>query len=617
MNLTAVYHEAKSKYACMFDSDTLHIRLRTARRDVAVVTLIGGDPFCWVQSQSDPTQWEWDKSAAFLLPMQLEYSTELFDHWFVAIKPQWKRIRYGFVLESGEERILYGSRAFYDLKLHPEFEFETSLYFNFPYLNHEDVFTAPDWVQDTVWYQIFPERYADGDKSNNPENSLAWGSEEDTIYKFYGGDLQGVMDHLDELADLGINGIYFTPIFESPSSHKYDTTNYYKIDPAFGTNELFGELVRQAHQRGIRIMLDAVFNHCGWFHPFWQDVVKNGRDSKYYDCFFIQKDPVVNFEVEENHYPKVPYDQRGRLNYSTFAFVPVMPKWNTGHPLVKEHLLGAIRYWTETYQVDGWRLDVSNEIPHEFWRDFRKLVKGINPDVFILGENWDNSYPWLMGDQFDGVMNYELTYPIWYLLAAPGKTKETYSVTQFQNAVNQLLVSYPKRNLQYMYNLIDSHDSTRFLSICGDDIERLKLGYVLEMTFTGAPSVYYGSEVGLAGPDGHNRRCMLWNPEDQDLDLRDLVKRLIALRKAHPVFKEVDLTWLAVDEVQQYFIFEKKNGTQTLIVVVNAGGQAVNVDLPAKLAGKMVKDLILDEQVQLEKKVNLSVYGFRVWMEEQ
>ncbi len=610
MNLAAIYHEAKSKYAYMFDRKTLHLRLRTARGDVPSVTLVGGDPFRWIQSKEDPTHWEWDKTAAFFEPMKLEYQTALHDYWFVAVQPQWKRIRYAFILEKEDQKILYGSRSFYDLHQQPDAQFETSYYFNFPYLNHEDLFKPPVWVKDTIWYQIFPERYADGDSSNNPENSLPWGSEEDTTYKFYGGDLQGVIDHLDELAELGINGIYFTPIFESPSSHKYDTTNYYKIDPAFGTNELFGELLEKAHRRGIRIILDAVFNHCGWFHPFWQDVVKHGRESRYYDCFLIERDPVINFDVEEGKIPKVSFDERGNLNFATFAFTPLMPKWNTDHPLVKEHLLGAIRYWTETYKVDGWRLDVSNEVPHAFWREFRQMLKQINPEVYILGENWDNSYPWLMGDQFDGVMNYELTYPIWFLLGEVDRVKQKYDVVEYQEAINQLLASYPKHNLPVMYNLIDSHDTPRIMSICGDNVDKVKLAYLLQFTFTGAPSVYYGSEVGLAGPEGHNRRCMPWDESQQDLDLRLFVRNLIELRKRYSVFSTVDLKWLLVDTEQQAFIFQKIEENQKLIVVVNTKADLVTLRIPDELKNKKYKDLFTDKVVELKEVLHLNKFEF-------
>jgi len=611
MNLQAVFHEAKSKYAYAFDPETLHIRIRTAINDIDSVTLIGGDPFRWIRSEVDPAHWEWDSQSGFDLPMHLEYQTEFFDYWFIEVKPRWKRIRYGFILRSGLQEILYINQSFHDLNLAPQFRNEINSFFNFPYLNYEDVYQAPAWVKDTIWYQIFPERFADGNPSNNPKGSLRWGLEEkDSPSIFYGGDLQGVIEHMDYLQDLGINGIYFTPIFTSPSNHKYDTTNYYEIDPAFGTNELFRSLVVEAHSRGIKIMLDAVFNHCGWFHPFWQDVVKNGSKSKYFECFFIDREPVINFEVQEGKLPKINPEEMGKLNYRTFAFAPYMPKWNTGHPLVREHLLGVVRYWTEQFGVDGWRLDVSNEVSHDFWREFRKSVHEINPDVYILGENWDNSTPWLHGDQFDGVMNYELTYPIWNLLGKKDRVIESLDVKGYQNQINQFLVSYPKNILPNMYNLLDSHDTPRIDFKCDANKFKIKLAYALEMTFTGSPSIYYGSEVGLQGPDGKNRRCMHWDAQEQDLDLYQHVHTLVHLRKKHLTFRSIDIFWIDVNQKENYFIFKKTTEDECLYFIANLNDQIKTIKLPEEMIDRKYDDLMEGKEIFLKNHVVINPFAF-------
>ncbi len=612
MNLPAVYHETKSKYAYAFDENTLHLRIRTARNDVERVVMVGGDPFRWVQSPEDPSQWHWDHTAALEEDMRLEYQTDLFDYWFIAVQPQWKRFRYAFVLYNREQEVMVGGRSFYDLHEHPHFRYETSLFFNYPYINHEDLFQAPEWVKDTVWYQIFPERFADGDPRNNPPGSLAWASDpQEGIHMHYGGDLQGVLDHLDYLQDLGINGIYFTPIFESPSSHKYDTTDYYRIDPAFGDNALFKHLVEAAHARGMRIMLDAVFNHCGWFHPWWQDVVKRGTSSPYYDCFFIEREPVVNFAFEDGQMPHLTPQEMGNLNYSTFAFTPLMPKWNTDNPLVKEHLLGAIRYWTEEFGVDAWRMDVSNEVPHAFWREFRRFVHAINPQVYILGENWDNSSPWLQGDQFNGVMNYELTYPIWNLLGTPETVLERLDAGGYQNEISKLLVSYPKFNLPNMYNLVDSHDTPRIDYKCAGDVRKVKLAYLLMLTFAGSPSIYYGSEVGLAGAPGHNRQCMPWNPADWDTDLQQFVRSLIHLRRQHPTYRALDLDWLNIGG-DRWLGYRKHSEEETLVVVLNPTEEGLSVQLPTGILKPGWSTLIASEGVQSGANLTLPPFGFIV-----
>jgi glycosidase len=609
MNLAAVYHEPKSRYAYPYDAKTLHLRLRTARGDVQAVSLVGSDPFSWRPSKTDPGAWEWDEDAEVHLPMQPQYSTAQHDYWFVSLQPT-ARFRYAFILQSGSEHILYGCRGFYDLDAHPDFRHQPLLFFNFPYLLPEDVLHTPAWVKDTVWYQIFPERFARGGRQ-------AWNDiVNDGLESFAGGNLQGIIDHLDDIQALGVNGLYLTPIFTSPSTHKYDTTDYYHIDPAFGTNEQFGELVHQAHRRGIRVMLDAVFNHCGWLHPFWQDVVKRGKQSQYFDCFFIDREPVINFDVKEGELPRLTPEMYGKLNYRTFGFQPRMPKWNTAHPLVREHLFGAIRYWTENFSIDGWRLDVSNEISHDFWREFRSLVKSINPEAYIMGENWDNSYPWLMGDQFDGVMNYELSYPIWNLLGTSETVEEPFDVRQYQLAINQLLVSYPKNNLEAMYNLIDSHDTARIAHTCGGNIDKVRLAFALLLTFTGAPSIYYGSELGMAGDGHHNRSPYPWG-RLQNLDLRDLVQNLIRLRRQHPSFRAVDLNWLLVDQAANTMIFSKAAGGERLYLLANVSEQEQELALPAELSHRRVLDLLQEAEIDLTNSLLLPPYGFRLLLSSE
>jgi glycosidase len=362
----------------------------------------------------------------------------------------------------------------------------------------------------------------------------------------------------------------------------------------------------------MRVMLDAVFNHCGWLHPFWQDVLQHGRQSKYFECFFIDREPVVNFELKEGELPHLTPEMYGKLNFRTFGFEPRMPKWNTAHPLVREHLLGAIRYWMENYGVDGWRLDVSNEVSHDFWREFRKLIKSINPEAYIMGENWDNSYPWMMGDQFDAVMNYELTYPVWNLLGTAGTVDEQFDVLQYQQAINQLLVSYPKNNLEVMYNLIDSHDTARITHVCGGNLDKVKLAYVLQMTFTGSPSIYYGSELGLSGDGQHNRAPYPW-VNLQNLDLRILVQRLIRLREKHATFKAVDLQWLQVDPQANTLLFKKTTEAETLYVLINASDQVRDLPLPEELAGQRIFDLLTEEWFKPGQDAALPPFGFSLW----
>lgn len=266
----AIYHRPKDNYAYACTNVELHIRIRTKKDDMKEVSLLNGDPYDWQDGK-------WNTNT---VPMIKSGSDQLFDYWFVSIKPPFRRMRYGFILNDGNETACLTEKGFYG---EPPLD-DTGYYYAFPYLNNIDVFRAPSWVKDTVWYQIFPERFGNGDPSNDPECALPWGSAPPERDNFFGGDLQGVINNIDYLAKLGINGIYFTPIFKAYSNHKYDTIDYMEIDPQFGDKETMKKLVQVCHDHGIKVMLDAVFNHSGFYFPQFQDVLEKGAESPYKDC---------------------------------------------------------------------------------------------------------------------------------------------------------------------------------------------------------------------------------------------------------------------------------------------------------------------------------------------
>ena len=282
------------------------------------------------------------------------------------------------------------------------------------------------------------------------------------------------------MKDLGINALYLTPIFKSTSNHKYNTDDYYQIDPAFGDKKILKKLVEEAHQRGIRIILDAVFNHSGFYFFAFQDVLEKGKDSKYWDWFFIEGYPVKTTPP---------------VNYHTFANDVVdMPKLNTSNPEVQEYLLDVVRYWMEEVDIDGWRLDVANEVDRNFWRKFRETVKGIKKDAYIVGEIWHNSEVWLQGDQFDAIMNYPLAMAILDFLA-----QRSIGPTEFNNRLVRNWMLYQDRVNYSMLNLINSHDTRRLLNYFSGDKESMKLAVLFQFTYPGAPMIYYGDEVGMKG----------------------------------------------------------------------------------------------------------------------
>ncbi|WP_335870038.1 alpha-glycosidase [Bacillus sp. 2205SS5-2] len=554
----AIYHRPQDNYAYACTNDTLHIRLRTKKHDVENVTLLYGDPYDWNE----------DKWSYSQIPMIKSGSDDLFDYWFASIKPEFRRLRYGFLLQDDKETIFLGDKGFESTP-----PADVAYYFCIPFLHDNEVFDAPDWVKDTVWYQIFPERFANGNTSNDPDGALPWGSAEPTTTNFFGGDLEGVTKNIPYLKELGISGIYFTPIFKAYSNHKYDTIDYLDIDPQFGTKEEMKILVETCHANGIKVMLDAVFNHSGFFFPQFQDVLKHQEKSLYKEWFHLKEFPLVMEPLP---------------NYDTFGFVPEMPKLNTANPDVKDFLLQVGRYWIEEFNIDGWRLDVANEVDHEFWRDFRKEVRAIKPDLYILGEIWHDSMPWLLGDQFDAVMNYPFTNNILNLFA-----KQTINAKQFVENMTNVNHMYPTTVNSVAFNLVDSHDTPRVLTVCGENKARMKQIYNFMLTFTGTPCIYYGDEIGMTGEqDPGCRKCMEWDKNKQDLDLFQHIQKLLSLRKEHTLLaNEGTFTFLPPELHENVVAFTKSDGHHTMLILLNTGEENVKYTIPFNLQGKVIRDV--------------------------
>ena len=406
-------------------------------------------------------------------------------------------------------------------------------------------FDAPEWVQDAVFYQIFPERFANGDPSNDPAWVLPWGTPP-TPLSFMGGDLQGILDHLPYLRELGINAIYTTPIFAARSNHKYDTSDYFKVDPAFGDLELLNRLVKAAHANGMRVVLDAVFNHCG--DGFWafQDVMAQGSASQYRDWFILSDLP-----IEQNP-----------PNYQTCGGAGFLPKLNLANPAVRRHLLDAAAYWLRETGMDGWRLDVPWKVPLDFWREFRQVVKGIQPDAYIVAEAWRDPLYWLQGDTCDAVMNYPFRdYVLDYC------ARDTMDAEDFDHYVRRLQSEYGAA-APVQLNLLGSHDTPRLLTLCRENPARAVLAYICQFTGVGAPMIYYGDENGMSGEnDPDCRRCMEWEQVKWNSTIRVALQKLIALRHTHLALRcgsyEPLLTFNGV------YAYRRRLGDDQVLVVTN------------------------------------------------
>jgi cyclomaltodextrinase len=420
---------------------------------------------------------------------------------------------------------------------------------------------VPSWVKDAVFYQIFPDRFANGDPTNDPPGSESWGGVP-TSRNTFGGDLQGIIDHLDYLSRLGINAVYLNPIFESGSNHKYNTTDYLKIDPHFGDDAIFRKLIDSCHSRGIRVILDAVFNHTGVDFFAFVDLKKNGERSRYSGWYNVYGYPLgpakkPNYECWRNH---------GSL-----------PKLMTGNPEVRRYLFDVTRHWMEQ-GIDGWRLDAADEIPHEFWIDWRTFVKSIDPDAYIVGEIWKDGSAWLKGDQFDGVTNYHFRSACVDFFAT-----RKLPASEFARGLEKQHASYGSEVNPGLMNLLGSHDTERFLTLCKGDTSAVKLAVLFQMTFTGTPILYYGDEVGMkGGADPGCRGTMVWEPERQDSGLLETYRSLIAMRKAHPVFRSGSYDSLLTDDRAGIHAFSRHDRAGTAIIVLNNSGTSQTVKVPLR-----------------------------------
>ncbi|MHC5612668.1 MAG: glycoside hydrolase family 13 protein [Nostoc sp.] len=442
---------------------------------------------------------------------------------------------------------------------------------------------TPDWVKHAVFYQIFPDRFA---RSKQPRKRLLHeGRWEDweampTLQGYKGGDLWGIMEQLDYIHDLGINAIYFTPIFQSASNHRYHTHDYYQVDPMLGGNEAFKELLDAAHERNIKLVLDGVFNHSSRGFFFFHDVLENGPHSPWVNWFKI------------DGWPLSPYNGELPANYGGWVGNRALPEFNHDNPEVREYIMDIAEYWIK-FGIDGWRLDVPFEIKTPgFWQEFRDRVKAVNPEAYIVGEVWGDSRQWLDGTQFDGVMNYLFAGPTIAFAAGDrvvldqvqGRDYQPYPplfATEYATKIQEVLQLYPWEIQLTQLNLLASHDTARLMTIAGGDKASVELSTLLLLTYPGAPSIYYGDEVGLPGGIDPDSRRSFPLEAKWEREIFNTHRQLIVLRQTYPALRTGDYQVLHAQG--QLYIFARTLGTEELIIAVNAGTSSAtaNVDIPS------------------------------------
>ena len=497
MKLASFRHQSDSRYCFSLDESHVLIRLAVDKDEtVDEITLVYGDPMTFAGKHYD-------------LTMHKAHEDLGFDYYEAIVNEEPMRLMYLFSLKVGDKNYFLTESGFYE-----GFPFSTAFINSFQFVgeNPNDFVLEPKSWKGRVVYQIFPERFAAGLPKESkgyvtyPWNTAPMAGKYDA---FLGGDLQGVIDRLDYIKELGAGVIYLTPIHPSPTNHKYDVLDYFDVDAHFGGKECFAALVEKAHQKGLKIMMDLVFNHVSCKHPFFLDVCEKGRNSPYHPWFFIYGDK----------------PRRTPLNYRCFGYHFYMPKLNTNYRPVQEYLIRVASYWAKDFGVDGFRLDVSEGVSHDFWMRLKMALRDISPDLILIGENWLNSESYLGPNQLDGVMNYPILDLITAYCLGQRDAKET--ALRLEGS----LMRYKAGHNDMMLNLLSSHDVQRFATACGDKALSL-LGYAILNFYPGHPMIYYGEEIFMeGGRDPDNRRGMIWDCPEFASKEHETFRQMLHLRQ--------------------------------------------------------------------------------------
>ena len=491
MDEKAILHYPESKFCFALRKNAICLRLRISKSDMPEeVSVVYGGKYSYALERET-------------VEMKRSCEDRLYAYYTVVLHITDLRFVYVFRIVSGNKVYFYSEDG-----LTEKFDFELSYYncFQYAYINECDIIAPVNWMNTATFYQIFVDRFNIGNRDKDKSYiNLKWGDIPNPK-SFAGGDIKGITEKLSYLGGLGINALYLTPVFRSVSNHKYDVSDYSQIDEQFGNKEQLRELIKTAHSMGIKVVLDAVFNHCSENLSQFQDVVKNGKNSKYYNWFIITGD--------------------NPLKYECFAACDYMPKFNTSNPEVCQFLISVAVYWIKEFDIDGWRLDVSDEVSHDFWRQFRKAVKAVKPDCVLIGENWHDANVYLRGDQFDSIMNYAFTKACLDFYAFG-----EYDAQNLSDKLNEILMRNTDTVNGMMLNLLDTHDTHRFLTRVGGDKNKLMSALALTYFFPGAPCIYYGTENAMEGGyDPDCRRTFDWEQENRENPVKSLIGILTRLK---------------------------------------------------------------------------------------
>ena len=563
MEYSAIFHDMDKRFCYAIDKDLFVIRVQVKKDDMKEVILHYEDKYIPMER----------KDTRMTLPMKKVATSQFHDYYEAQLQMHLICLRYFFEFTDMQgEKVYYGNYEF-----DKECITNRDRMFDCPQnLREEEMFEVPQWAANKVVYQIFPSRFA----ATQPVDKKLWYKAPITPMDDLHGNLRGIIEHLDYIKDLGIDVVYLTPIFKSNSCHKYDTIDYYQVDPSFGTTEDLKELVQKSHERGMKVVLDAVYNHSGREFFAFQDILEKGEKSKYLDWYFIDELP--------------PRGEWGEIpNFKCFGYYGGMPKLNLKNPEVEKYITDVACYWIKECDIDGWRLDVGDEISHFFWKNFRKAIKAVKKDMLIIGEIWHYAGDFLEGDEWDTVMNYPF-----YLNLIDLLTDEKINVSQFVQNLGYLKGRLNKKCYPLMWNLIDSHDTARFLHLCHDNKKKQHLAAAFQLLLPGMPMVYYGDEYAMPGAnDPDCRRGMYWDEEYQDKEMYNWYKKLMQVRKTHACIVEGELIDTITNDEEDTIVLIRKSGEETLAMIFNCGSSTKEFDEYAQKYD-LLTDSVFDGKVE-------------------
>ncbi len=501
MEKSALIHKSDSIYSFPLNENEIELRLLTKKDDdILKVELMYNDKYKFHEK-------------VYLKEIYKKYSDAVYDYYIEIVKLKDLRFAYVFKITTQDYKEYYFSES----GITTQYDITKGFYdfFQVSYINELDLVQKSSLIQNRVFYQIFVDRFYKSEDNKNSRINIPWGAPV-TQHSLAGGNLKGICQKINYLKDLGIDALYLTPIFESDSNHKYNIKDYFTIAKDFGNEEDLKALVEEAHRNQMIIVLDGVFNHISKDNELFLDVMEKGRASTYFHWFFIHGD---DLDLKSN-------------NYERFADDLGMPRLNLNHPEVEAYIIQVCLHYVEEYDIDGLRLDVSDEIPHRFWIRLKEKILQRKKDFIFIGENWHNAHSFLnSGYEFDSIMNYSITKEVLNYVAWGN-----YTAFEFKNHIISNLMRY-KSNVNYnMFNLLSSHDVHRFYTECKKDEDLFLLGYAFIFMHIGVPCIYYGDEIGLEGNyDPDNRRCFLWEEEQWNKRIHKKIKGLISIHKKYRI----------------------------------------------------------------------------------